>query len=833
MVSEDELRIFLGEDFKTFQSDNDIKNKGVIFCLKLQNVKKRSIAEPVKTSTFGSFLNNVTNTISEKLNGLFNNSYFVCLGDKSFRVFMENKDIVPFNLNINDIDTECDFKDGEVKIKILCRKMDVLFESGELLIQYNNLDMLSAITVNSDSETIIGKKILFNKLGNFKDILNVLCSNHLLNYSFSSINEVFYTIRKYENCSKEDDIFKFNFISENHSLISVDKNELIMLNQEEIINLSNVISTNSTKYSTSILCYEDNKFIFYDIFCSLYKLKGHNNTSLTNLMFIDNEEVEIADKLREVISIQVGIISSKELLMVGSTKLYEQNLVFTVWDNYLYIGNNPHNINKISYFIYNDKMYAMFENGSYTALELNKSIIQNIQDLTINNEEFFQKYNENLMLYHINDDRIYKFMFNQEGFVIGDTKSLYSEINDIKVESEEFYCKVNLMINKEWYEIITAKQLAYEIWKRTEKIISELKLRTFTIQELYKNINSIKVNKLLLGTFGEIAKANRVINRNNELQELMNKIVENKDLVLRSAASSLKSKFIGMDDLQEELLVKVSEIELQKKIILKLLDEWTMIYPHYLGQLEVKSLKYIFGNNVDKAFLERERWRIISNAKRILQQAQMPIFKYLNEITACTARLQAVIPDEIKKVDTSKFRRLKVSDFAGKVSAGADIALGVGVGLEVANTVVRTAYYVNPLSIGMSAKMLVDSYVKDDSQRRDIKIYGFQTLVWWETMIRSLDIVIIEAKQGIENLLENSFQRDGALLKKVDSNARENLQKRLAMLLASEYRRNIDEKFLQVIPERGIFVANILDDIDNMYKNYENKLEEFGDALIL
>lgn len=799
-INIDVMRVFFKDDYRIIANDSVINSSEVVFVVKIQNIKKRLILEQSKKNSIGGFLNNVTSNIVDKVSGYISDSYAVMLKNGSLRLIISNKDIPSCNLEKFNMTIKNEFRDGIFKIYVNVNNSFIELESFEINITNKNIEDVM--------------------IGSLSEVIAYFNNNPLLNNDFLHLKNTFYelSILKQMDCDKSN-VFDFKCNKNISTLVSIYDDKIIMPNVGFTLELCDVVKYVKNEGHHVFLMCENNLFTAYVI--------------STNPIKFDSEIINLAalpdDQQNVIFDIDYNLNNANEVLIAGVISDNDQKIDIVIVDYELYMGNEKLGMHRAKVFLYEGDIYVVFENGNHTVLRCSESINESVKKILISlNKEL--NFDEIQICVNAESREVNKLKIRETSFIINETEYQYDGIENYKLINEDYFSLMSFSSDNEYISIVTCKSIGFEVWKKVEDIQLMAKIKSMTLLDTYKFINELKLNKFLACTFGEIIKADRLLNKGKSIESVLRNITDSDKVVLRSTLQSIKGKFFVNEDLQETLLKKVSGIELERKIVTKLLDEWVLVYPHYYAQLETNWLRAVFGNFIQDELIERERWKLITNTRRVIQQAQMSLSKHLFEIQSCTAHISNAIPDEIKKVDTSRFRRLNSNNLTEQMVTGANIALGTTVALEALNVILRGIHITNPIIFTSATKMIIDSYAKDDMERRDIKNFGYQTLSWWDAMMSCMPVIIFEAREGFKTIIENSMIRDGEVLKKLTVEQKIQVQKRMANLLVNEAKQVTNEKFSNIIPEYDIYVADIMTDIDDIKKRYSvvTGWENFG-----
>ena len=332
---------------------------------------------------------------------------------------------------------------------------------------------------------------------------------------------------------------------------------------------------------------------------------------------------------------------------------------------------------------------------------------------------------------------------------------------------------------------------------------------------------------------GEIFKTDAMLNSDGRVDELVLAIRMTEGDVLRGVGKSFLGKFKNVDDIQSELIEKVSLIEMQRKKIQKMADEWLLYYPHHMAVAQVEWIKSIFGAKVGAEFLKTEYWKCVATYKRILGGVSAYINKSMAEIAMCSSNLRSSLPDEVKRADITGALRVNSLNKTDMLKAGADATLAITAGVELATIVARGISASNPLSIAMSAKMIVNSYVNDVNQRKDIKAYGLQMLEWWQIMMKGLQIHILEMSNSITDYNKLCLKHDTDIFKSLSDADKAQVKNTLTAALKSKIVDDVDEKYLEVLPQCNLRILNIIESINSSLGYREDTLAEFKKHLYI
>jgi hypothetical protein len=820
MLTLEVVRRFFGVDYENYKSRYNLDINDILFVIKLDNVKKKKIISDQNRKTgFGSLFNELASTVVDKVTIITESSYIIGMKDDSLHLLIALKDVPSFSTKFDKVATVASLENDKIKIEL----------------SFVNSPALDKVEIN-----ITTLNLALQKIGNLSDIVKFFFRNHININQHPIIAESFYRIKIFEQKAitvASNEGFAFKFKNESISLLGFDEDVVACLNSNIKVEKKDIVCYSCNGGVYSILTFIDNKYVLYTIASSknetsAKETKFNNNNLIVNaLSSLENDQID------SLLNRFIENIPKANVLMMALPISYGQDKIIKVLikdDEFLTcIDDNVYTISSI--FFKNQNLNIISYSGCNYSIEVPYVVIEQLDALSVRFDQYFN--DEDKLQFVINDctSQFETLEILENSVIINDITYNYVDIESIKVESMNGCCKVKMILSNGSLNLITAKEIAYKLWNKYEIVSLDHKIDTVSLEELYKYLNKLRLNRFLVGTFGEIIKANRIINMNMPLSEVMLQVSASENAVLRSYLKNLKSKFLEVDDLQAVLMKKVSLIELHRKNILALMNEWTIVYPHFMGDIEAKWLDTLYGDHISKDYIEKERWKTISEYKEILVPIEDRLLKMLAVINDCTKILQNSIPEEILAIDpTKKLRLSKLASGAEQFNVAANIALGIGAGANFIDQLTGgLSSMADPAYLIISTKIIAENFSKDSLERKNIKSFGSQVLSWWDNMMNILRVIIIDAIHQFTIISNSRVARDNTLIESLDELERSDFHEKLSMLITNELKEMSEDRFYETIPQYGIFVANIMDDFEDIALDYGNTLDSFKEHLIL
>ena len=129
--------------------------------------------------------------------------------------------------------------------------------------------------------------------------------------------------------------------------------------------------------------------------------------------------------------------------------------------------------------------------------------------------------------------------------------------------------------------------------------------------------------------------------------------------------------------------------------------------------------------------------------------------------------------------------------------------------------------------------MLVDSYTKDVTIRKNIKAFGLQSVEWWKIFMNGISVHILELSNSVNDYNKQILKRDTQLFTKLPDEKRAAARERLTTALKDKISESIDNKFIEILPQFNMRIANIIDSIDTNSEFLNETLSDFKNNLFM
>ena len=774
-------------------SKYNISAEDVCYAMKLFNTpNKKAVASTA--GKLSGFMNGIGNAISDTLTAATSNTYMLRLNSGEFHVISEKQACMC--LHIQEIRGDIQFEPSIVRFT-------AFFMRG-------NLGTIS-FKFEADNITENFKGDLKQFLTDFGSMQSVFSYDNLLN-KFFTVN--FLTQETTEK------LYKFKSRKKAETLISFDEKSIFFYNERRKICFEDVLAYYCENGYYSFLIKENVGFELVEIFeDAASEIPELELNLVRDVSEIPESELHIP--------VPGNLLESKSFL--AAFKVNELSIVAIDEEIFVCRGVELH---KCGMFKSGNYVYVTMENGVTEKYAGCEQITSVLSLLPVGYDSIFL--GKKVPQPFVVNDKITQFIVNDSSLDSGLVVYEYANMLEYKYTAEECSCKISFVYDNDPVELITANSLGMYISVCQEKVQVGTTIKEYTINQLYDYYYKNLSKNFLAATFAEIYKTEKLLNDDISLEEIINAMRADDSEVTRNVFASFIGKFKNVEDLQSDLMQKVALLEIQRKKIQKLYDEWTLYYPHYMATVQIAWLKNVFGsNNVSNELLNSEYWKCVTQLKRILASCNAYVQKSMNEIAMCTNKLSAALPGEVKRADVTQNLRITSNSKETMLKASTDVMAGVAAGVGLANIFIRGFSATNPLAISMSAKMLVDSYIKDADMRKDIKAFGTQSLEWWAVFIKGIRIHILEAANAMNEYNKLCLKRDTALFKKLSVDEQKSVKTKLSRELKDKIIDGVDDKFIEIMPQFNLRISNIIEEIEGNSRLCNLMLNEFESNLFI
>lgn len=760
------------------------------YCVKLNTITASNDNIPNK-SRFQNLMSGIGNTISNTISSMVNDNYIVGTTDGNIVYVSGNQRPEFFGRN-----------------SVLS---EILIKSGEIVFNIT----LPFGTLQSASVKLTQGLLESSIYGSFKEFLRDFDLRKLL-YA-ENIAPCYTQVRVSRASKSAKKPYEMKPESTVESLISYDSEAIYINNSGTKINFSNILLLNETNERYAFVVYQNNRLAFYEIF--------RNSLSKSAELQFNLAEYGVSDKIIEpyiTINFPKSIARALSFISIYSYLNFEMIAA----DESIYMPND-NKLSKCGLFADDTVLYAKFGCG-FAEYGNMAPIISALKMLPQKLDTIFLDENESQPC--IIDKAEHSVTLCEDALILDGNRHGYSEMSDFKYIVNNMNCVISYTINGNPVSFIMAYALGIHISKSYDRISTSSKISEYSINQLYDEYYKRCSKIFLAQTFSELLKTNHSLNDNSTVEEMLSAVLATESDVLRNYTSSFMSKFRGIDDLQEQLMSKLTILEIQRKKISKIMDEWTFIYPHYAAQARVDGIKKIFGGYVSADELRNIYWKTVSQFKSMLGPVNMQIQKVLGEIGSCSGHYSAAFSDDVRRNDITGSLRVSGRKAEEKLEAGVNIALAASAGLELTNVVLRAAQF-NPVTVAMSAKMMVDSYTKDSNLRKNIKSFGCQALEWWQILMKRIGICFLELSKNYNDYNKQCLAEDKKFIGRLPKEKLNAAKELISGDLKTKISKTIDEKYTEL--SNNLRIDNLLDGISEYSDSLCEVVNEFDTNIIV
>ncbi len=782
---------FLAENLSAISRLN-IREDDVVYCVKLSSITNRRVQSPTAGKLSG-FMSGITNAVADTVSSAIHNSYL--LATKSGTVYLLSDKINDVLFTPSNARIETATESGVIK-------STVYFPGGSA----ENASL--KVSADNFEETFGGDVAQF--IRDFDSACQIptegMSSKYLL-------------VKMSERVISPEKLSAFKNMSAVNSLVSQDSDSIYIYNNKTKINKNDVLAYYKKDGCCQLLAKEGD----YIRLIELIEDKEANASSLEHNLIANYES---AYEGGIDISFPEKALRAESYISAYGT----QQFTLVTVDNTMYaIKENA--LMPCGAFTVGEDIYIKTQDGETKRYENSAYVTEIFSTLPSSADVIFTEAGKAQPF--IANSQVENFTVTENAIISEAHTYEFTKMQNYTYVAKAYTCTVKFGYDGVEVELTTANSLGINISNLQEKVATKAAIEEYNVNQLYDCLYSRSSKKVLAGTLGEIFKTDAMLNSDGTVDELIMAIRMTDGDVLRGAGKSLLGKFKNVDDIQSELIEKVSLIEMQRKKIQKMADEWLLYYPHHMATAQVEWLKGIFGAKAGAEFLKTEYWKCVAAYKRTLGGVSAYINKSMAEMAMCANNLRASLPDEVKRADITGALRVNSLKKTDMLKAGADVTLAVSAGIELATIIARGMSASNPLSIAMSAKMIVNSYVNDVNQRKDIKAYGLQMLEWWQIMMKGLQIHILEMSNSITDYNKLCLKRDTDIFKTLADADKAQVKNKLTAALKSKIVDDVDEKYLEVLPQCNLRILNIIESIDTNLGFREETLAEFKEHLYI
>ena len=784
-----ELSNFMGENMQLLQKAiPDVEQ--IRYCVKLSSITNRR-EELGVTNKFASMMSGIGNLVSDTISSSVFNSYLV--GMKNGSVGYISEKTSPVFFETEDISSRLVLESGMVQFHLT-------FATGNV---QNAVIQLSAETLTN---AFCGDVTEF-----FRDF------DSQKQIALTNLSKTYLSVRMSKPSRNPDKPYEMIPFRTVETLISYDTENIYFNNQRKTIPFHSVMLYHDSPERFSFVIKDQNEFVFYEVF-------QDRNKKPPELGFNLLSEAQTDIQANFTVELPENIPHPQQFLSIYCWE--KCTMIFA--DNDLFFPSQS-GLVKGGIFIQDSTLYVKSEDGAVRQFNQMAPIIQALPLLPARYDTLFMVTSE-LQPYLLGNEIKY-LRISGNGLELDGSFYAFAKMQNFQYSAQNYNCSIQFTYEGEQIAFLTAESLGVYISNTQERVATGEKIKDFTINQLYDYHCKNQAKNFIAGTLAEIFKTNKLLNFDVTVDELLDAMETDGSAVLRNAFQSVLGKFKDMDDLQGKLIQKLTLLEIQRRKIQKMLDEWMLFYPHYAASARVEWLKSIFSPFIKEEILKTEYWNGVSHFKRIFNSMNVYIQKTLNEVALCTNRLIAVLPEEAKRADIPAMLRVSPRNRTNAVKTGANAMLAVATGAEIANFFVRGFSATNPLVLSMSVKMIVDSYAKDVSQRKDVKAFGMQALEWWQVLMKGLTLHIMELTKGFHDYSQFRIRRDTDLFLKIPPEHAGKIKGILSDRLKQEIIEGVNEKYLEIMPQLNVRISNILDDVKFQSDFCRGTIKEFEENL--
>lgn len=769
-------------------TNSGIKDDEVCYAMKLSNTSKRKSDEN-SHSGLGGLVSGITNAINDTVLSGHTELYFI--KTKADRLWLLSDKIRPVHFAVVSVGKKIVYEPGALKITF-----DLPFGSME------------SVTLKMTKENM--NSVFW---GDFKMMLADVGEVRAENFSDYFVTTVISRHVTGEKASKYQKIFTSD------SLVLCGNDGFTLVNCNKQYAYNRILAYHSVKGYCQFVVLEEGSFTLVELFEN-----ADGEVSDPGFNFIrsygENEKNTMEFKFGGK-----GICASEFL-----TAFNVKDLSLMAVDDKLYhLGKNG--VLECGVFrVYND-IYVRTIDGSTNIYRGCESVTETLSLLPSGYDSLFM--NKEVSHPFMFEGKITDFRVDDNGIHSEKCSFKYADMKECKFESNDFSCRINFVYNGKKIGMTTANSLGIYVCTQQEKTYVRSQTSTYTINQLYDCFYKRCAKNFLASTFAEIFKTEKLLNVDMTLDEIIASIRADDSEVLRNAFQSMIGNFKNVEDIQSDLLQKVSLLEIQRRKIQKMFDEWTLYYPHYMATVQVNWLKYVFGNDINKEILNSEYWKCVSHYKRILGSGNSYVQKNMAEIGICINHMSAALPDKVKRTDITTDLRINSNTTQNALSGGVDVLVGLTAGVEFANIITRGLTATNPLAISLSAKLMVDSYTKDVKLRKNVKAFGLQSLEWWKIFMNGVRVQIFELANGVNEYNAQCLKRDTELFKRLSDEDKVKVKEKLSTALKDKIIESIDDKFIEIMPQFNIRISSIVNEIEANTAFLNMTLEEFKNKIFV
>ena len=786
-----ELSAFMSECIS--QIRNIVNSEDQIrYCVKLFNVttyKENTSA----TSRFANMVSGIGSLVSDTISSVVYNSYLVGLENGSICFISEKLNHIFFNPTKVMVNMAVDA--GAIQFTFYC-----------------SLGALRGGVINLSPDTLEN-----TVWGNLAEVFKDFDTQQRI--CLSGLSDRYVRTRISRPSLNPDKPYALESFCIASTLISYDDNSIYLHNQNKSIPFNQILLCNCTPERYLFLVKEQDVVSIYEIFrnsdCIMQNLEFNLLTDST-----ENTVSEIEIDFPE------QILHPNQFLSVCGLK----DFIMIAADNML-LFPTPTGLMEGGLFNINSTVYVKLKNGAVSEHPNLQPIINMLPLLPDRYDSIFLVENESQPC--LSSGEIKSILVRETGIEFDNQFYSFEQMRNFRYTSESYNCRIEFEYEDNRISFLTANSLGIRISSMQEHFFIKIETMDFTLDQLYDyNIRNQSRN-FIAGTFSELLKTDAMLNFYHTVDSILDEMEDS--AVLRNALQGVVGKFADIDDLQSNLLQKLALLEVQRRGIQKMMDEWILFYPHYAASKQVEWLKDIFSPYVSAETLETEYWRCVSHFKRILSAPSAYVQKTLGEIALCTNRLLPLLPDEVKRVNVPRMLRISSRSGVQLARAGADTMAAVTTGTAITKFIIRGFSAVDPMMmiLSMNVKMMINSYAEDVNQRKDIKAFGQQALEWWQILIKCISVHIMELSREFNTYYQTCIDRDKAIFRTIPEDKAEAVRKKLTDALKGQITQGVNEKYLEIAPQLNLRFANILNDIDVHLGACGDIVKEFNENIII
>ena len=768
----------------------NLSYEDVCYAVKLAGISNRR-NQPQNAGKFSGLMNNIGNVISDTFSSAVNNIYLLRLNNGVISVVSEK--MVPLHINAVEVYRSLSFTPG--LISGMARFLQGEIESANF-----------KISIDRFEETFCG---------NFKQFIMDFDNEPL--YPYTNLSEQFVTV-VYSGHKQGGEPFQFAAYKKVGSLLSFDMRSVYIHNDSRKIDYSAILACTKKQGYYGFLIKEHGEYELVEIFSE-------------NLKDINDMEINLVREVKAVTEVlpEITFPESVPVAEMFLSHFVISDLSIVAIDGKIFYENEK-NLEECGIFKVGDEVFVSKESGVSRYTGGNK-IAAVLFLLPMGFDSYFLT-NDGLKPFYSNSE-ILEFAVNDEGIHSENKEYRYDKMSGYRYEADDFCCKIEFSCDGENVQMYTANSLGVHISNMQEKMLVTSDIKQYSINELYACYYDRFMQNFLATTFAEIFKTRKLMNNEMDVEELLGAMNATEGDVLRGAFKSVLAKFKNVDDMQSTLIQKVALLEIQRRKIQKMYEEWALYYPHHMANIQVNWIKNMFGNAVDNKILQDEYWKCVVHFKKTLSSSNAFVQKSMNEIGMCTAKIMQALPEEVKRCDVTRNLRINSSNSTAMLKTGSNLLLGASAGLEMTTIFLRGFSGASPLALSMSAKMLVDSYAKDVELRKNVRAFGMQALEWWIIFLKGIRIHIMEMTHSVNMYNKHCLKRDTGIFKQLPMEKRDMIMTKLSLGLKDKIIAGIDDKFMEIMPQFNMRVSNIIEELDKNTQLCDYTIEEFGNNLFI